>query len=206
MNRHADAVRQAERQRIARDIHDDLGQSLLALKIELGALQASSAGSHPLFQQQLGSLAGNVDHAIHALRDIIDDLHPLAPGQSLQQAMARQLGSFSRVYGIAHSLRVATGAPDPLVDAVIFRVLQEALANVQRHARASRVDVDLARSADACTLTVRDNGGGLPAGAAPGCGLRGMRERAAACGGSVVIDSALGHGSTITLILPIGCH
>ena len=207
MNRsqHADAARQAERERIARDIHDDLGQSLLALKIELGVLQANNASADPLLQQRLGSMAGNVDHAILALRGIIDDLHPLDLAAGLQQAMEHQLGAFSRVSGIGHSLHMNPGAPDPANDPVLFRVLQEALANVLRHAHASQVEVELRRSANACTLTVRDNGIGLPPGATPGCGLRGMRERAATRGGTVDMHSAPGQGSTITLKLP-ACH
>ncbi|MES2298261.1 MAG: histidine kinase [Pseudomonadota bacterium] len=200
-------AREAERLRIARDIHDDLGQNLLALKMELSMLQLSTAGVHPLLHQRLANMAGGLERATSALRGIIKDLRPAALEAGLEAAMRAQLDEFTRLSGVAAdfdadsaALAAAAGASD----ALLLRVLQEALANVARHAHATRVRVNASREAGMLLLRVADNGVGLDgASRAHGQGLHGMRERAHGAGGRLDVATEAGHGTTLTLAVPL---
>ncbi len=212
-------VRETERNRIARDIHDDLGQHLLALKIELSLMQVSTSGVHPQVHQKIGSLLQHLDQAIGSLRTIINDLRPLALEHGLRNAMEAQLAEFSRISGIPHQLEADPGAfhakSGRSVDAMLFRILQESLTNVARHAQATEVKITLIRSAELLTLQVRDNGIGMAghpptrgcgmAGHPPtrGCGLAGIADRVAAAGGKFVIDTQPGAGTLLSLSIPL---
>jgi signal transduction histidine kinase len=207
LTREQGRVRDDERSRIARDIHDDLGQNLLALRIDLSLMQVATNGIHPAIHQKAGSMASHLDLAIRSLRAIINNLRPLALAEGLHNALERQLGEFSRTSGIVHELSAcahACGAADRAAAEVVYRVLQESLSNVTRHAQASRVRVSLARVADRLVLRVADNGIGMPAlHARRGCGLPGMRARAHAAGGQLQIESEPGGGTVVALSLPI---
>jgi signal transduction histidine kinase len=202
-------VRDAERSRIARDIHDELGQNLLALRIDLSLMQVATNGMHPAIHQKVGLMASNLDMAIRSLRAVINNLRPLALGEGLESAIERQLAEFTRMSGIEHSLEIGAGALDGCddargLDAILYRVLQESLSNVARHARASRVNVSFARDGGLLKLRVQDDGVGFqgPAGAGR-CGLAGMHERASAAGGRLEVSSSPGVGTTIELALPL---
>lgn len=202
MKQSAREVRDSERQRIARDIHDDLGQSLLLLKMELGRLCKSL--SAPL-GAQVDQLIRHVDAAMLSLRTIVHDLRTPALEVGLTDAVQRQLDDFSRVTGVGHRLQIAAAldavAPDAGI--VVFRTLQELLANVARHARASQVQVDLDAEAGGLTLRVQDDGVGIgPVLRAGACGLHGMRERIHSAGGSLAIDSPGGSGTCVTVSIP----
>lgn len=195
-----------ERLRIGRDIHDDLGQHLLTLKIDLCMLQTSASGTTPLLAQKLAMISRNVDLSIAALRCVIHDLRPPALEHGLQAAFGSLLVEFSRSTGIIHDY-----AGDPALadgaggahDALLYHALQEALANIARHAQASRVQVALRRHAATLELHISDNGSGMPATTRLGCGLSGMHERLACAGGCLHIDSRTGSGTTLTLTLPL---
>jgi signal transduction histidine kinase len=206
--RQQESVREAERQRIGRDIHDDLGQHLLALKIDLSLLQVGTTGVHPLIAQRLGGVIASVDLTIASLRAVINDLRPQALQGGLAAAIAWQLAEFSRINGIAHVLDAPPacfeGAPDAARDAAVFRILQESLANVVRHAHASEVRVRLERCANVLTVSVQDNGVGMPVRRkAGGSGLKGIEERVAAIGGRFTLDSQAGSGTLLTLSFPL---
>ena len=208
LSHQSDDVRGNERKRIARDIHDDLGQHLLALKIELLLLQVSVCGAHPQLVQHVGRLLHGVDLSIGSLRAIINNLRPLALEQGLQMAMKTHLAEFSRLNGIRHELDASAAAfdcrRDGAVDAMLFRVLQEALANVVRHAEATEVKVGLHCNGDQLTLQVRDNGIGMAGWPrAQGCGLTGIADRAAAAGGRLLIDSEPGAGTVLSVSIPL---
>ncbi len=203
-----ETVREVERQRIGRDIHDDLGQNLLALRIDLSLLHVSTTGAHPHITQKVDSMLGNLDQTIASLRAVINDLRPLALAAGLAQAIASQLNDLSRMHNIEHQLRAEPGVfdcpPDQERDAAVFRILQETLSNVARHAHASEVVVELQRCGGVLTISVRDNGVGMKSGAQEyGSGLPGMRERAAAIGGKVVIESKPGVGTLVRLSYPV---
>ena len=201
-----EAVRDTERRRIARDIHDDLGQNLMALKIELTLLQRSSRGANANLNTHLGIMIRNLDLAIKSLRGIINDLRPPALEAGLRYAMEWQLSEFSRLNGICHYFSADPAAFDngKTLDAMLFRILQESLSNVARHARASEVRVELTFALGHLNLAIRDNGTGIrPGQAVDGCGLDGIRDRVAAFGGSVSIDNPPGGGCQLCIAVPL---
>ena len=202
-------AREQERLRIGRDIHDDLGQHLLTLKIDLAMLQTSTHGASPQLARQLAMMARNVDLSIAALRRVIHDLRPPALDAGLQAACDGLLADFQRSTGIDchcdYRLDAAAGsAHGPL----LYHALQEALANIARHAHATHVQLSLQQAGDTLACRISDDGVGL-AGSPPrlGCGLSGMHERVAAAGGSLHIDSRSGAGTTLRVSLPLPvCH
>ena len=206
--RQQEHVRETERQRISRDIHDDLGQNLLSLKIDLSLLHVCTTGAHPLITEKVDAMMGNLDRTIKSLRAIINDLRPVALETGLRAAIEWQLSEFSRMHSIRHNLQAEPGAfdipADKERDAMIFRILQESLSNVARHAHATDVLVELQRCGSVLTVTVEDNGVGIPTPLPTGgSGLAGMRERATAIGGRFAIDSRPGAGTIVTLSFPL---
>lgn len=206
--RQQETVRETERQRIGRDIHDDLGQNLLTLKIDLSLLHVSTTGTHPLITQKVTCMMGNLDLTIQSLRAVINDLRPAALENGLGSAIAWQLNEFSRMHGIGHALLAEPGVynypADQERDAMVFRILQESLSNVARHAHATEVSVQLQRCGGVLTMTVQDNGVGMaPDARGQGSGLPGIRDRAAAIGGRFAIESELGAGTLLRLSFPV---
>jgi signal transduction histidine kinase len=202
-------VRDSERGRVARDIHDDLGQILLTLRIDLSLLRVSTKGIHPVIHDKLTQLAGTLDHGLHSLRTVIHDLRPLALGEGLRDAMERQVREFSRLSGIAHVFLAEdsafeAGQREEALDVVLYRVLQESLSNVARHSHASLVRVRLYCEDDRIALQIQDNGIGMHTGPGRyGCGLAGMRERISAVGGDFLVESGPDAGTLIGLSLPL---
>lgn len=198
-------ARAQERLRIGRDIHDDLGQHLLTLKIDLSMLQTSTRDTAPLLTQKLALIAHNVDLSIAALRCVIHDLRPPALDNGLQSACDGLLADFSRTTGTAcgcdYRLDAAAGGAH---GTLLYHVLQEALANIARHAHATQVQLHLLQSGATLECRISDDGIGL-SGSPPrlGCGLSGMHERVAAAGGSLHIDSRTGAGTTLRICLPL---
>lgn len=202
-------AREQERLRIGRDIHDDLGQHLLTLKIDLSMLQTSTHGAAPQLAQQLAVIARNVDLTIAALRCVIHDLRPPALDAGLQAACDQLLADFARTTGIGcgcdYRLDAAAGRAH---GALLYHVVQEALANIARHARATHVQLCLQQTGATVACRISDDGIGL-SGSPPrlGCGLSGMHERVVAAGGSLHIDSRSGAGTTLRVSLPLPiCH
>jgi len=203
-----ETVRETERQRIARDIHDDLGQNLLALKIDLSLLHVTTTGAHPLITQKVDTMIGNIDMTIASLRCIINDLRPIALEAGFRSALEWQLSEFTRMNGIRHEFdadpSVFDAIPDAERDTMLYRIMQESLSNVARHAHATEVKVSLQRCGDMLTMLVQDNGVGmLVQGAGRGCGLPGIRERVKSIGGRFHIDSQPGTGTVLSLTIPL---
>jgi signal transduction histidine kinase len=198
------SLRDAERRRIARDLHDDLGQHLLALGMDARAL----GERHPQLGQPLAQFDDRIQQASRAMRSIVRDLQPEALESGLQGAVQQQVEQFSRLSGIACRLEAESEAfgarPDDSMDNVVYRVLQESLSNIVRHAQASEVCVGICRQQHSLSLTVRDNGIGLPhPPAARGSGLRGIAQRVAEAGGRFDIASTPGFGTALTMSFPI---
>jgi signal transduction histidine kinase len=172
-------------------------------------MQVATSGIHPAIHHKVGLMASNLDMAIRSLRSVINNLRPLALGEGLRAAVERQLVEFTRLSGVDHALQVAGDVAlecDAIrgLDATVYRVLQESLSNVARHARASRVRVMLARDGERLSLRVQDDGVGISAPAAAGStGLAGMRERANAAGGQLRVRSRPGGGTVVELSLPL---
>ena len=201
----ANSVREQEKSRIARELHDELGQALTALKLDVGWLGQRLARD-PEAARKLSNMQGLIDSTVSATRRISADLRPLILDDlGLVAACEWLLNGVSERTGIACSLEMG-GAdldlPDPHATAV-FRVLQESLTNAARHSGARRVAVSLRREAGRIILRVKDDGRGFDPSAprdANSHGLTGLRERAYLLGGTLRIES--GPGTAIELDLP----
>jgi signal transduction histidine kinase len=204
-------VREEERTRIAREIHDELGQALTGLKLDLAWLQPRIDDRGEL-SEWVRSIIQRVDSTMESVRRIATDLRPsILDHLGLVAAIEWQAQEFERRTGVTASVR--TNTPDVAVDEVrataVFRMLQETLTNVARHARATRVDIELTVGNLDLALDVRDNGRGItPAEIAGGrsLGLVGLRERAIACGGLVSIRGTPGQGTHVAVRVPLPGH
>ncbi len=204
----ASTAREQEKSRIARELHDELGQALTALKIDVGWLRENAPGGEDI-RRKLASMQLLLDGTVAAARRISSDLRPLMLDDLGLTAAAEWLAhNFSSRTGIACELVLGKGdldLPDPYATAV-FRVLQESLTNVAKHAHATQVEATLERTEGEVVLTVRDNGLGFTPEdpRKPGSfGLVGLRERAYLLGGDVRIESAPGKGTLIEMRIPI---
>ena len=197
-------AQEEERRRLARDLHDEVNQALTAILLRL---QAVSQDAPADVAGELGEVRKLVNQAMDELLRLARELRPTAlDDHGLYPAIEGQVRRFSTQTGIDADLRTH-GLPAELDadrEIAVFRVAQEALANVARHAGASTVAVDLARvGEDGIELTVRDDGCGFtPAGASNGLGLNGMAERARLVGGELDIDSRPGAGTAVSLRVP----
>jgi PAS domain S-box-containing protein len=195
-----------ERGRIARELHDETGQSLTALLVGLRTIEeARSMAEAVELAQQLRETAARTLHDVGRLArglhpSVLDDL-------GLAVAVTRHVQEFARLHAIAEDMRIEGLDAEPLLPLVqntVYRLLQEALTNIARHANARRVSVRLVRDDTAVELSVRDDGVGFePRANHRGLGLQGMRERAALLGGAVQLESAPGKGTLITARFPV---
>lgn len=206
-------VRDEEATRIARELHDELGQQLTGLRIDLGWLSrrlpesGAGAATDPA-QRRIGEMIRHIDQTIHTVRRISTDLRPaILDDLGLCAAVEWQAEEFARRTALQCSARVP---PDEVSigrasAAAMFRILREALTNVVRHAGAGRVDIVLEQTGTAVRLRISDDGRGLPPAAigSRSLGLLGMRERAEAHGGSVTFDRPPQGGTTVIVELPI---
>jgi signal transduction histidine kinase len=200
---------ETERARIAHALHDELGQNLTALGIHLSNVQKQSV-DRPTVRETAQRMRGIIADTGAAMRRIIADLRPLALDHFGIAAAAENLAQeFANTSGLSVNVRV-DGEFENLPNAhktALYRMLQESLTNIAKHAQATKVDIELAQYDGGAALTVHDNGHGFSrqTPAQPGSyGLFGMAERAAQRGGKVHIDTALGTGTKITLWLPFG--
>ncbi|NNG21493.1 sensor histidine kinase [Telluria aromaticivorans] len=203
-----EGVRESERSRIARDLHDELGHRLMSLRVELALQQAAMRGTSPAIHDKLTASIANLDASIWAVRAIVAGLRPIAPGTTLRQAAERHLAEFARLHGLDYRFDAGSdplGQPptDRETDAVLFRALQEALANVAHHAQATMVCVALVDSARDITLKVEDDGTGPAVHPQRGSGLDGMRERAEALGGTMRLAGGRRGGTVLSVTLPV---
>jgi PAS domain S-box-containing protein len=206
---HLEMVKEEERKRIARDIHDELGQNLLALRIDLSMLSARTSVQHGLLHQRVNAALENVDSTIRSVRGIMNELRPPVMDLGLQAALEWQAAEFRKRSGLECVLTLpgeeALADVSPELATVLFRAVQEALSNVRRHAGARRVDITLLAGDGGLALSVADDGVGIaPAsdarrGGGDSFGLIGMRQRVAAQGGRLDIASPAGGGCRLTM-------
>src|SRR5450830_726524 len=208
---HMETAKEDERKRISRDIHDELGQNLLALRIDISMLSARTEGSHPRLHRRVGAVLSNVDTTIKSVRGIMNELRPMALDLGLQAAIEWQVGDFRKRSGIACQLSIGDealfAAIGSQVEIVLFRIVQEALSNVMRHSQASAVELELSFDAWAIHVVISDNGVGItpPQQRKSQCfGLIGIAERVTALGGQFVIGApAAGSGCRLSLQIPL---
>jgi len=205
---HAYQIKEMERKRIAREIHDDLGQSLLALRIEAELLAGRTKDTHSHLHRRARATLQQIDTTIKSVRQIINDLRPTVLDLGLSAAVEWQVNQFQRHTGIQCEIQDDHGEialPDHCATA-FFRILQESLANIVRHANATRVKVELRLNGDWLSLTVRDNGCGLPPGGRNkhgSFGLVGIEERIAILGGTCAVFSEPEGGTTVMVSAPV---
>lgn len=196
-----------ERRRIARELHDQLGQQLTALRLTLEMLTSQSvAGSEFRVQvETLQQLARQLDEDV-AFR--VWELRPTALEElGLRAALTNYLHRWSAHFGIPARLHATQSRDEPLtaeLETMLYRLAQEALNNVAKHARADRVDVVLERSSENVSLIIEDNGVGFDSSQTSGAGLGliGMRERASLAGADLQIESTPGRGTTVFVRIP----
>jgi signal transduction histidine kinase len=210
LSRRLIGAQETERQRIARELHDDIGQALSAVKMNLQSIRriVGSSAIAPQIQECIES----VDQALRRVRDLSVTLRPsllddlgLVPALRWFLDRQAQRGGFQCRFDADDSIE-----PPPEVQTACFRIAQEALSNVVRHAGAHKVEVELHEADGVIALMVRDDGRGFDVkiavqriGADASLGLMGMRERARLLGGRVTVDSAPRKGTTVRARIPI---
>jgi PAS domain S-box-containing protein len=200
-------VREDERKRIAREIHDDLGQNLLALRIDVSMLHARTGTAHPKLNERVRLALNHIDATIKAVRAAINNLRPTVLDLGLNAAIEWQVQDFQRRSGIACELSMDDDVRlDDDRATALFRILQESLNNVLRHAQASQVQIDLYRDENRLVMMIADDGIGI----FPDCrrkansfGLVGIEERINALGGQLEIESDRDKGTTLVVSLPL---
>ena len=205
---HQEQIKEKERIRIARDIHDDLGQNLLALKFDILMLHARTRGKHPRFNEKVRLALQNIDATMMCIKSIINDLRPATLTLGLHAAadwQLKKLASMSQIDCKLTSHDVDFGLTEEQTTA-IFRILQESLSNIVRHAHATTVEVALCGSHDRFSMTVTDNGIGIHPLACKknnAFGLIGIRERIHSLGGEFVIEGSSGKGTKLAIVIPL---
>jgi signal transduction histidine kinase len=204
-------MREEDRKYIAREIHDELGQLLAALHLEISLLKGATDGNNKNERIEIirRNMAELVDRAGQSVRNVAEHLRPASLALGIASALKKLTAEFRKHSGISCTLRLMPEPIDLNEDwtVAIFRIVQESLTNVARHAEASCVEVSLSRSTDYLIVEVQDNGRGFDTGAVTNkksFGLIGMRERAAVLKGTIDIASGEGkQGTVIGLRLPL---
>jgi two-component system sensor histidine kinase UhpB len=207
-SRTATAVLQAqegERARLARDLHDEANQALTGVLLRL---EATAQDAPPALRAELRETQGVATQAMGELVRLARELRPVTLDDlGLGAALRTQVHEFGRRAGLQTSLTIPpVGLEDLDADEqiVVYRIVQEGLSNVARHAAARSVRVEVERPSGGTVVRLADDGTGFtPSAAATGLGIKGMRERAVLAGGRFYVDSAPGHGTTIELRLGV---
>jgi PAS domain S-box-containing protein len=215
LSAHLQFIREEERSRIAREVHDELGQVLTALKMDLSLLnhkllESSAILPRKMLYEEIRSMSKKVDITIKSVRKIVTELRPeVLDHLGLKSAIEWQAQEFQTRSGIDCKL-------DPYMESIemddrdgetaIFRILQEALTNIARHSGATKVEIFLKKQNGEITLEVRDNGRGISEGdltKSRSFGLLGMRERALFLGGDVEVKGSPGFGTSVKVQIPV---
>ncbi|HEX9284994.1 MAG TPA: PAS domain-containing sensor histidine kinase, partial [Nitrospirales bacterium] len=213
LSRRVENTREEERTRIAQEIHDELGSTLSFLKLDLTKLHdmassvTSSAGS--ALRKTIASILQLLDNTIEKVQRIATDIRPgVLDDFGLVAAVEWLARDFQKRSGISCTFRSEIGDVEVEGESAtaLFRICQEALTNVVRHAQADRVAIKLAKTADQLLLEIKDNGKGLPEAKVAhsmSLGLVGMRERAARLGGELQLGGIPQKGTTVTALVPL---
>lgn len=211
LSAHAHSVREDERTRIAREIHDELGSLLVGLRLDTAWLR-SRLPDRPALAGKCGDMSRTIETAVENVGRIITDLRPsLLDHQGLAAALEWLADEFARTTEIACRIRIAIddGVADALPDSLataLFRITQELLSNVARHAEAKHLDVLVECRDGSLVIVVADDGRGATSGAfeqPSRYGVRGIRERAGHFGGVLQVESRVHGGTTATVVVPL---
>lgn len=205
----AHSVREQEKSRIARELHDELGQALTALKMDVNWLQSQLPDTDEATRNKLTKMQALLDNTVASTRRISTELRPLILDDLGVVAAVEWLAeNFSQRSGVPCHLSIDdpdASWPDPIATA-IFRIVQESLTNIARHARATEVRIRLRQDGEQVLIDIQDDGRGFSSDEARkpnSYGLLGLRERAYLLGGQAQIDSTAGKGTHITATLPL---
>jgi signal transduction histidine kinase len=196
-----------ERRRVARELHDEMGQQLAALRMEIAVLRRAPVGADESSNDAaLGMLLRRVDGLVVSVRRVVAELRPPALDGGLAAALDWLASDFERQTRVDCGIEVGDCASLLSGDAaaMVFRIAQESLSNVRRHAQANHAWLRLTREGNDCEVTIGDDGVGFdPANREPGYGILGMEERAIALGGTLTIASTCANGCIVRLRLPL---
>jgi PAS domain S-box-containing protein len=204
-------AQEEERKRISRELHDVIAQTLVGISVHLGVLDQGNTVSPETFRQQISNTRLLVEKAVEIVHDFARELRPtMLDDLGLIPALQVYMKQFMADTGIRVSLKVCANIDQSAIRArtVLYRIAQEALTNVARHAKASHVEVTLESLEDSIRMTIKDNGQGFQVSGNAGSkkknrlGLIGMRERAEMVGGSFQVDSAPGEPTTVRVEIP----
>jgi two-component system, NarL family, sensor histidine kinase UhpB len=217
LNRRVITAQDDERRRTALELHDEVGPSLFGLKANVASIAKAARGlpgaGAETVAERVRDLAAIIDHLQGINRAMLNRLRPMALGHvPLGDIIAELVRDRAREHPhivFTHDVETLDRSYDDTVDLTLYRCVQESLTNAIRHANAESVDVRVTASRGAClSLAVRDDGVGIPAGQAPGFGLRGMQERVQALGGEFVIETGSGEtgsgrGACVRISIPL---
>jgi signal transduction histidine kinase len=200
-------TQEEERKNLSRELHDELGQMLTALRMEIGRAERAQALGSPAFASTLAESKGLIDKMMRLVRDLAMGLRPsMLDDLGLQPALAWQTRDFSRRYNVRVDLTVEGDLerlPDPHRTCV-YRVVQEALTNCAKHSGATEIQVSVVGGHDVLDVSVRDNGVGMSSTTGhTGLGLTGIKERIKEMNGSASIQTKPGGGTVLHITLPI---
>lgn len=205
------ATQEEERRKLSRELHDHVGQTLTALRMELGRIERLRVPGNDRIAAALGEARSLVDEVVRTVRDLALGLRPsMLDDFGLQAALEWHVRDLTRRSGLAVALEISGDFTD-LVDqqkTCIYRVVQETLTNCVRHSRARRVTVSVSRRSEGLDLAIADDGIGIDRlRPAQGLGLKGIEERVRELAGTMTIDTAVDAGTTVRVRLPLaGSH
>lgn len=200
-------AQEEERKRISRELHDETGQALMVIRLYLGMLDGTVKTREG--KAKIGELFAVVDRTIEGIRRIIGRLSPLVLQElGLVSAIRKEAKDLAKTAGVQSRVAISdnVGRLDPAIEAAIYRVVQESLHNVAKHAQAQNVDIQMERQGETLKLVIEDDGVGIRAVSnplRPSFGMAGMQERVSTLGGKMRVVSQKGEGTKISVTVPI---
>jgi len=206
--KHHDQVREDERRRIAREIHDELGQHMTALRLDTGMMRMTYGEAEAGLAEDLIRMNNKIDDSIQVVRNIASDLRPKALDMGFASATRWLVSNLKNRTSIYFKLDLGEDdlEMDDVTTTTLFRIVQESTTNILRHSEATEVFITLEKTDQEITLSIKDNGKGFDAKKAREkrtFGLLGMEERAITLGGTCELISQPGKGATIIVTLPV---
>ena len=203
-------AQEEERKRISRELHDETGQALMVIRLYLGMLDGSVKARSG--KAKISELLAVVDRTIEGIRRIIGRLSPLVLQElGMIAAIRKEAKDLAKTAGVQARVAIGddVGRLDPVIETAIYRVVQESLHNVAKHAQAHNVDIQMEREGETLRLVIEDDGVGISAitnPQRPSFGMAGMQERISTLGGRMKVISRKGEGTKISITVPLSIH
>jgi signal transduction histidine kinase len=200
-------AQEEERKRISRELHDETGQALMVIRLYLGMLDGTVKTR--IGKAKISELLAVVDRTIEGIRRIIGRLSPLMLQElGLIAAIRKEAKDLAKTAGVQSRVAISddVGRLDPVIETAIYRVVQESLHNVAKHAQAHNVNIRMERKGETLHLMIEDDGVGIRAVSnplRPSFGMAGMQERVSTLGGQMKVTSIKGEGTKISVTVPL---